>query len=141
MQQRDQILDTLKTDFSLINSENSNYYSDIAEVKRGMFGFTGIVIYPTITFFWSKDKLNAHYFGNDQHRILTVNIRAYAETNKLGNNENAQYLADDIEYFIYHSFTYKDDCILGDVNIWEEGLESNISLVEMDFIINYHKDL
>lgn len=131
MSTRNDILNTLKTELETITS--------VVEVIRGIQIFENIVSKPAICFWCWQDELADHTHGTAQFRYLNIYLYGYCDTDGLGNVDDIHELCDDVETFLYNSFTYKSKTYIGDIVIYEGGVTDPASIFEMELKIQYRK--
>ena len=141
---RDTILTALKDDISTyIQSSNTNYTSDIGEVRRGIHGHTEIVNRPFIGISMESDDVDQEIFedtGTDQIRIITIYIYSYSNTDGIDDYTTMYDLIKDLEYCLKYDFTYKSKTYIGKIGIVEGGVSNPLAFFDMYITIQYQID-
>ena len=139
---RDTILTALKDDISTyIQSSNTNYTSDIGEVRRGVHGIDDVVNRPFVGISMESDDVNQEIFdstGTDQIRVMIVYLYCYMNTDGLGNYDEVHNLLSDIEYFMKYDYTYKSNTYVKKIGMIEGGVRSPIAFFDMYIEIVYN---
>jgi hypothetical protein len=132
MSVRNNILKQLKTDLSKIKTSR-DYLTDPAEVRRGIHMWEDFTIKPAISFWCYKDQ---KFEGTI--RELFIYVYMYTDTDGLEDVDNIHNLADDVESFLYSSdHTYTDSTEVGDVVIYEGGIQDMASMAQLEITIKY----
>ena len=141
---RNTTLKTLKDDMiDHIKSSRDPYTSDIAEIKRGIHGYTDIVNKPFIGISMESDKVDQEIFassGTDQIRRMRIYIYCFMEKS-FDNYTELYQLIDDVEYFMKYDFTYKDNTYIKDINVMEGGVSATVSFFDMYIEIQYQSNI
>lgn len=143
---RNEILTTLLNDLQSITTSSSidyTYNTDIRTTKRGVYGSDEISAFPAVCFTMERDE-RINNFSGDGIRMLHVYLYMYMQTKTYKTDEAAydgiHNLVQDLEHFLYHDFSYKDDVEIGEIRVNEAGLNFPTSWAEINFTITYEYD-
>ena len=134
---RNTILKALKSDLTKIQTSR-DYNSDPVEIRRGIHLWEDFTMKPAISFWcYNDEKLNE--FGGTGIRYLNVYMYGYTDTDGLEDVDNIHNLADDVEDFLHSStdWTYKKDTEVGDMVIYEGGVQDPASMFQLEIRIKY----
>lgn len=146
MSDRNTILKQLKTDLrDYIKSTRTStggrrFKSDLAEVRRGIHSSKDFEYFPVVCFTCFSDEVE-NEFGGDGTRWLSIYLYGYDSVSGYANDDDAydaiHDLALDIEEFLYNDFTYTSNVLIGDIIIYEAGVEPDTTWFEASLRIKY----
>jgi len=146
MSTRNDILDQMKSDIEayvdnsrLDGDGNQIYLSDVEECKRGIHLFEDFPTKPAISFWCWQDIVGQHLQGTPQERVMHIRLFGYANTDGLRDVGAIHNLADDLEYFFYNEWTYRDQTLIDEIIIYEGGTLDPASVFEMKLRVQYYK--
>lgn len=128
MTQRRTILDQIKTDIEDKWQANRGYnYTPIA-VKRGNHKWNDFDVKPVICYSMFRDENDEDSEHGALVRWINLYIYGYADTDGNGNTDVIHDLAEDCENFLNSTdFTYTNNTLIGDTEIFEGGLSNPIN--------------
>lgn len=142
MSDRDDILKELKDELKeKINSVDSNYSSDIAQVERGYFGWNKIVNKPFINFTLQEDVVEDYLQGGDKLRLMDIMLNGWMNNDGINDYTNIHTLVNDLEYFFQYDFTHMNNTHVGTIRLIEGGISAPYSYFQMDLKIRYQQEL
>jgi len=142
MSDRDDILSELKDELKeTIQSVDTNYSSDIAQVERGYFGWNDIVNKPFINFTLQEDIVEEDLLGGNKLRVMDILLNGRMDNDSINDYTNIHTLVRDLEYFFKYDFSHMNNTHVGTIRLVEGGISAPYSYFQMDLTIRYQQEL
>lgn len=140
MSTRNDILNQLKEDLKNTITVANGYKMDVVDVRRGIFLPEDIPDRPVIAFWCYGDNVIEHLMNRRQLRVLLVYVYFYERMDGAGGVDSIHELGDAVETFLFSDdWTYKSSTLVGDMTIYEGGVQDPESIGELELEIKYYR--
>lgn len=137
-----EIIKQLKTDLKKISRSN-NYYTDILEIKEGLYTFEDFTSTPGLFIHEVKDEILERLFGNKTVQQLQIMVRLFMKNEYIDDTSPINKFVHDIQKFLTNSdFTYNEDTILdNNVDFYKGGISDPVLIATLQVGIHYSLQL
>ena len=138
MTERQDILDQILTDLQDKIKVSRGYKQQPVDIKRGMHKWNDFPIKPVVCFTMFRDEADEESESGEIMRWLSVYFYGYAETDGIGNTDQIQELAQDVENFLMSTdFSYTSKTLIADTEIKEGGVSDPVNSFLIETKIAY----
>jgi len=135
---RKTILNQIKDDIVQYLTVPNGYETTIQDVRIGMYVWEDFNLKPAVSFFCDVDEIEEYLMGREKIRLMNIRMFLWSHTDGLSNTTKIYDFAEDVENFLESSdFTYSDDVIIGDTEVYTGGVQDNAAVALVKFQIRY----
>jgi hypothetical protein len=135
---RKTILNKIKDDIVQYLTVANGYETTIQDVRVGMYIWEDFNIKPAVSFYCDVDEIEAYEMGRSKIRLMNIEMWLWNRTDGVTNTTKIYDFAEDVENFLESSdFTYSDDVVMSDTEIYTGGVQDNAAIALVKFQIRY----
>ena len=136
------IIDQLKDDLKKVSRSNK-YYTDIMEVKEGLYALEDFSYLPGLFLHQTNDEIIERLFGNKYIQQLQIMVRLFMKNENIDDTSPINKFVHDIQSFLTNSNnTYYEDTDLDDqVSYYIGGIQDPVLIATLNFGVKYELQL